>query len=398
MAVVPGDGEPGTTDAWSESDDGWTTPTLVAANTEATGLDGLDLPDDGAQPFSGPVLSSSDERARLDGWGEPAMPDAEPSGDEAPEDVRADSDWSVPVRVQSGGAVVVREDDEHPVVEADLGATLLADVEAPSSDWAVPTLVDTAWSEPTTVDADHGATSWADADEPVSDETEESGFDVARSVAPPGRRGRGWSDDERDPAGGDATRSGPARVETTRVLPGVQGARPARVGADQPAHARPVPGRPADGRRAANRAPTEAARYSGARQRGIAGWLAVIVLIAISAAGAAFDYARDSSASGLGSMFNVALVVGSVLAICVVVRRGMFSVLVAPPLVYFVISMVMVYERSNGLKDRAKVIAAAQSWLVNGFPAIAIATMAVVAITVTRMIVSRVAVARLRRS
>jgi hypothetical protein len=67
----------------------------------------------------------------------------------------------------------------------------------------------------------------------------------------------------------------------------------------------------------------------------------------------------------------------------------MFPVVVAPPLVYFVASAAMLYERSGGLTNKSKLIDSAVNWLVYGFPAIAIATAGVLVIAGIRMILRR---------
>jgi hypothetical protein len=144
----------------------------------------------------------------------------------------------------------------------------------------------------------------------------------------------------------------------------------------------------------AGRAPTverAETRIDGAaspveRQRGVAGWLAVLILIGITGIGGLIDLAQGSAIKG---GFNIALIVGSVVAIIVVRHRSMFSVVVAPPLVYFVASAVMLYIRSGGLSDRTRLIDSAINWLVYGFPAIAGATAAVLVIAGVRMIIHR---------
>ena len=64
----------------------------------------------------------------------------------------------------------------------------------------------------------------------------------------------------------------------------------------------------------------------------------------------------------------------------------MFPVVVAPPLVYFVASAVVLYVRSGGLHDRSRADRRGDNWLVYGFPAIAAATAAVLIIAGIRMI------------
>ena len=121
-------------------------------------------------------------------------------------------------------------------------------------------------------------------------------------------------------------------------------------------------------------------------ERGVPGWLAVLVLIGITGSGGLIDLLQGTTIKGA---FNIALIVGSVVAILIVRRRSMFSVVVAPPLVYFVASAVVLYVRSGGLSNRSRLIDSAINWLVYGFPAIAGATGAVLIIAGIRMIMRR---------
>ena len=135
-----------------------------------------------------------------------------------------------------------------------------------------------------------------------------------------------------------------------------------------------------------SRSATRAAARASTRERGIAGWQAVLVLIAIAGLGGVFDLVRGSSVKG---GFNIALIVAAVVAILIVRRSEMFPVLVAPPLVYFVASAGLLYIRSSGLHDRSRLLDAAINWLVYGFPAIAGATAAVLIIGGARMLLRR---------
>lgn len=119
---------------------------------------------------------------------------------------------------------------------------------------------------------------------------------------------------------------------------------------------------------------------------GLPGWLAVLVLIAISGIGGTIDEVNGGSVRG---WFNWSLVIASFAAIILVKRSQMFSVVVAPPLIYFVASAGMLYIRSHGLKDRTVLINAAANWLVYGFPAIAGATAVVLVVAGVRMIARR---------
>ena len=142
-----------------------------------------------------------------------------------------------------------------------------------------------------------------------------------------------------------------------------------------------VTGAPADDGWTASAATEEPAATT--EERGVPGWLAVLVLIGITGIGGLIDLLQGTTIKGA---FNIALIVGSVVAILIVRRHSMFSVVVAPPLVYFVASAVVLYVRSGGLSNRSRLIDSAINWLVYGFPAIAGATGAVLIIAGIRMI------------
>ena len=89
--------------------------------------------------------------------------------------------------------------------------------------------------------------------------------------------------------------------------------------------------------------------------------------------------------------FNIGLIIASLVAIIIVRHRNMFTIVVAPPLVYLFASAAMLYIRSHGLHNRKILIDAAANWLVYGFPAIAGATAAVLIVAGIRMIVSPLA-------
>jgi hypothetical protein len=120
--------------------------------------------------------------------------------------------------------------------------------------------------------------------------------------------------------------------------------------------------------------------------RGLPAWAALLILIAISAIGGAIDVASGSQVKG---GFNIGIVVASLVAIIVVRRQSMFPIVVAPPLIYFGASAVMLYARSGGLHDRKVLLDAAANWLVYGFPAIAGASAAVLIIAGIRMFAGR---------
>jgi hypothetical protein len=118
----------------------------------------------------------------------------------------------------------------------------------------------------------------------------------------------------------------------------------------------------------------------------VAGWVAVVALLVIAGTGGLIDVLRGSSVRG---GFNYALIAASVVAILIVRRRSMFPVVVAPPLVYFFASAGMLYIRSGGLTNRARLLDAAINWLVYGFPAIAIASAAVLVVAGIRLLLHR---------
>ncbi len=130
-------------------------------------------------------------------------------------------------------------------------------------------------------------------------------------------------------------------------------------------------------------------RRSGSAQsseRGLPGWLAVVVLLVIAGIGGIIDQVSGASIQGA---FNIGLVIASIIAILIVRRHQMFPVVIAPPLVYFIASAGKLYISSNGLKNRGALTDAASNWLVYGFPAIAAATAAVLVIAGIRMIIRR---------
>jgi hypothetical protein len=122
------------------------------------------------------------------------------------------------------------------------------------------------------------------------------------------------------------------------------------------------------------------------RERGLPGWAGLLVLVGITTLGIVFDAARGHQ---LGVGFNVGIIAGSIVAILVVRRSGMFPVVVAPPIVYSLGAGISLYLRSSGLHDRGVLIDAATNWLVYGFPAIAAATASVLIIAGIRLIIRR---------
>jgi hypothetical protein len=133
----------------------------------------------------------------------------------------------------------------------------------------------------------------------------------------------------------------------------------------------------------ASRSAARAQQRETTRQRGLPGWVALLILLAIAGIGGIIDISSGNSVRG---GFNIALVVASLIAIVVVRHRDMFPIVVAPPLVYIVASGVLLYIRSGGLHNRHVLIDTAANGLVYGFPAIAGATAAVLIVAGIRLV------------
>lgn len=122
------------------------------------------------------------------------------------------------------------------------------------------------------------------------------------------------------------------------------------------------------------------------RERGLPGWLAVVLLIGIAGACGLIDSISGTTVRGV---FNWGLVAASLLAILLVRRSDMFPVVIAPPLVYLAASAGLLYVRTGGLSSRSKIIDVGTNWIVYGFPAIAGATAAVLLIAGFRLVTRR---------
>lgn len=93
---------------------------------------------------------------------------------------------------------------------------------------------------------------------------------------------------------------------------------------------------------------------------------------------------------GLRRGFAVALVVGSVLAALLVRTRGLFVVVVAPPLLYLLVSLLVTAAKPNGVFDsKTKMMSVVANWLVYGFPEMAAATGLAALIAIFRLLLRR---------
>jgi hypothetical protein len=201
----------------------------------------------------------------------------------------------------------------------------------------------------------------------VSDQPDTSYYRVA------GQRPADARYPERRPA--DSRYSDPRYVEPGYPDPRNPAARPDRGYPSQHAYRDASADQPAYPRRS-RRAP----------ERGLPSWLALLLLIGIAGISGLIDSLSGSSIRGV---FNYGLVVASLVAILAVKRSGMFPIVVAPPLVYFVASAGLLYIRTGGLHDRGKLIDAATNWIVYGFPAIAGATAVVLVVAGIRLVKRR---------
>lgn len=120
--------------------------------------------------------------------------------------------------------------------------------------------------------------------------------------------------------------------------------------------------------------PSQAGR-SGA----LTGTGAVLLLAGVSAVAGLLDVLAGSA---LRLIFAAGLVLGTLLASLLVVRRDLLTVVFAPPLVFVAASAVAVLlgrgKTGGGLIDLAT------SWLVYGFPAMAAATAVAVVVWLIR--------------
>jgi hypothetical protein len=78
--------------------------------------------------------------------------------------------------------------------------------------------------------------------------------------------------------------------------------------------------------------------------------------------------------TGLRLAFAIGLVLGSAIAAAVVRRGSLLTVVLAPPLIYVVASVLSVIASPGGLGGAGRLYDAATGWLLYGFPAIAAAT------------------------
>jgi hypothetical protein len=98
---------------------------------------------------------------------------------------------------------------------------------------------------------------------------------------------------------------------------------------------------------------------------------AVLLIVVTSMIGGCVDV---FTGTGLRLAFAIGLVLGAAVAAAVVRRGSLLTVVLAPPLIYVVASVLSVIASPGGLSGAGRLYDAATGWLLYGFPAIAAAT------------------------
>lgn len=100
---------------------------------------------------------------------------------------------------------------------------------------------------------------------------------------------------------------------------------------------------------------------------------ALLLMFVVAASAGAVD--TFTGPGGLRRTFSVGLVVAAALGSLTVRRRGLWLVVIAPPLLYVLVSFLSTFTAPAGVFDStAKMGAALVGWLVYGFPEIAAST------------------------
>jgi hypothetical protein len=120
--------------------------------------------------------------------------------------------------------------------------------------------------------------------------------------------------------------------------------------------------------------------------RNLPAWAALLVLVGITAVGCIIDLLAGNNLSWI---FNWSVVIASLAAVLMVRRAEIFAVVIAPPIIYAVGSVVMILVRSGGLSNRRVLYDAAANWLVYGFPTMAAATAIVLVVAGVRLILHK---------
>lgn len=148
----------------------------------------------------------------------------------------------------------------------------------------------------------------------------------------------------------------------------------------RPAGARPVDARPAGARPADARARGEARPVTGGGS--VRGAVAVLGMFLVTLVGAGID---SFVGVGLGMITLAALLVSTAVAMLVVRRRDMFSVVASPPLVFIAVAALNIALAPSALFNLPTIA----TLLIRGFPTMAMATGVAVVVAVGRLIARR---------
>jgi hypothetical protein len=116
--------------------------------------------------------------------------------------------------------------------------------------------------------------------------------------------------------------------------------------------------------------------------RGLRGFVAVLAVFLVTLGGAAVD---SFTGNGLGMITLVSLVASTAVAVLLVRRRDMISVVLAPPLVFTAVAgLNIALAPSVSLS-----LPTAATLMIRGFPTMAVATAAAVVLTLVRLATRR---------
>ena len=179
------------------------------------------------------------------------------------------------------------------------------------------------------------------------------------------------------PRGRPADRLRPDIDRGRPVPPRRESLRPDRAPADDVRRpgARPVDARPAGARARAEAAPVT----GGGRVRGA---VAVLGMFVVTLVGAGID---SFVGVGLGMITLAALLVSTAVAMLVVRRRDMFSVVASPPLVFIAVAAANIALAPSAMFNLPTIA----TLLIRGFPTMAMAAGVAVVVAVGRLIARR---------
>ncbi|WP_091764600.1 DUF6542 domain-containing protein [Blastococcus aurantiacus] len=164
------------------------------------------------------------------------------------------------------------------------------------------------------------------------------------------------------------------------VPPRRESLRPDRSLEHEPAGARPAGARPADARPAGARARADARPVTGGGT--VRGAVAVLGMFLVTLAGAGID---SFVGVGLGMITLAALLGSTGVAMLVVRRRDMFSVVASPPLVFIAVAALNIALAPSALFNLPTIA----TLLIRGFPTMAMAAGVAVVVAVGRLIARR---------